>query len=276
VGGAGSWDARAAAIQQKVLEGAKASALLATAQEELEASQKSLLSKEKEAGMLRGKLEQFEALLSKGAEGGGEAGATGVKMEEVEKMQKENKMLNEAIEVLHGQVDEYESEIKTLKGRGGGGARTPPRRSSVAAPASSVAEALGAFGDGGAAAEALRGMLRESRMETNRWKAKVLEKGVAQLLPLRGYGRAQPQEGDGGGWIFGGGGGGGGIRGVRDELQAAREGVRLAKASVKVISLGGGGGSAARKAREERERGEKATRRLEMAVTHAKAVLAQQ
>ena len=85
----------------------------------------SLDAKEKEIALLKVKVTQFEDLLSSRKQGTSSAGAKDDDQDnEGWTLKKENGMLNQAIEVLHAQVEEYESELKILRGVGGKGSKT--------------------------------------------------------------------------------------------------------------------------------------------------------
>jgi hypothetical protein len=291
------WAARGSKIQTKLLDGAKASSRLAEVEADLERSKAQLESKQREIALLGNKVQEFEKLLSDDEVTKGDSKSASASSKSASaadsaallKLQKENQMLNEAIEVLHGQVDEYESEIKALKSSGGARRereKTPPRRGSVVKEASkgtpvsaaalfaAASSATEEGGEGAMNAGVLAPLLRASRLEVNEWRAKVVVQGAEALAPLPSFGSAttttttttsnQPQDG-----LFYEGSRS--ISGCKDELQLARCELRAAKAAVKIVDLSSKG-SAFWKVSEERKVTAAAEAKLGTALQNAKAM----
>ena len=144
-----------------------------------------------EIALLKGKVSQFEDLLSSSKQ----STSTEVVVDEagMESLKKENGMLNQAIEVLHAQVEEYESELKVLRGIGAkvGKTKSPVRggRRSTVAHTTSQGGLDGSGMDDGSllsdsAAQVFRPLLRAARLETASWKNKVVVNAIDDLPPL--------------------------------------------------------------------------------------------
>ncbi|GMH72842.1 hypothetical protein TrST_g8689 [Triparma strigata] len=259
------WTRRSATLQQKFLDGAAAGKKLEEIGSNFESTKAALEEKERELTMLKKKISQFEDML---AEGPGSAKEEKENEEESEKfvaMKNENAMLHEAMEVLHAQVEEYESELKFMKGGKGGKGKSPMRLSSRAGSMASrsdsvvsrssrldTASSMADFDDSEGAIQILRPLLRAARLETATWKNKALGNDIDSLPSLRKQrsaqgiilasranmlGMAQPQGGDGEKdekvkhdetLRFG-----------RGELVKAMADLRLAKASSRIIKIGG-------------------------------------
>ena len=213
----------------------------------------SLDAKEKEVALLKGKVTQFEDLLSSTKQSASSSAAAkddNGDDEGLDSLKKENGMLNQAIEVLHAQVEEYESELKALRGVGGKGGKTKSpmrggRRSTVAHTVSqgrplARLDDASLLGDG--VADMFRPLLRAARLEAASWKNKVVVNAIEGLPPLRTGGgprnpveaklnSSQPQGGDSPKKTS--------RRFGRDELHKALSDLRLAKAGSSVIDLGG-------------------------------------
>ncbi|GMH91032.1 hypothetical protein TL16_g11941 [Triparma laevis f. inornata] len=137
------WTRRGSVLQQQFLRGAEAEKKLADIGTNFESTRSELEGKEREIAILTKKISQFEDML---AEGPG-------KVEEEEKeieddsekfvaMKNENAMLHEAMEVLHAQVEEYESELKYMKGGKAGKGKSPMRMSSRAGSMASRSDSV--------------------------------------------------------------------------------------------------------------------------------------
>lgn len=185
----------------------------------------------------------------------------------MEKLKKENAMLTEAMDVLHAQVDEYESEIRAMKG-GKRGEKSPMRRGqSNVSSADSDSAAIARV------AEATRPVLRAAIMEARAWRSRATRAMTAELKPLGGARRrgpvAQPQSVDVLELRRAGGEGG---KDVREQLIKACCDARVAKANCKVIQLGEGKDptellrEAERKTREAEERVSKAVEECKWAL----------
>jgi len=278
-GSSSIWDGRAAKLQQKLLRHAKAEEKVAEITSNFDTTKASLDAKEKEIALLKVKVTQFEDLLSSRKQGTSSAGAKDDDQdnEGLDSLKKENGMLNQAIEVLHAQVEEYESELKILRGVGGKGSKTKSpmrggRRSTVAHTVSqggglTSMDDASLLSDG--AAEVFRPLLRAARLEAASWKNKVVVNAIEGLPPLRsGRGSinsveaklnsSQPQGGDNPEKTS--------RRFGRDELHKALSDLRLANAGSKVIDLGGS-------LEEVRKEKDAATRRLEEIVEECKWAL---
>eukprot|EP00566_Odontella_aurita_P003324 CAMPEP_0113548030 /NCGR_PEP_ID=MMETSP0015_2-20120614/12676_1 /TAXON_ID=2838 /ORGANISM="Odontella" /LENGTH=1474 /DNA_ID=CAMNT_0000448633 /DNA_START=17 /DNA_END=4441 /DNA_ORIENTATION=- /assembly_acc=CAM_ASM_000160 len=157
--------------------------------------EKSLASRSKEIGLQNARLSELERLLSQTstqstAIAKSPAGKAKSSTEEVRSLKEENRVLNEAMETLYAQVDEYEKEIKSLKsfGKLAASAKKTPRKGSsfgadlaIGADVSILASAPKALA---LEAALFRPALSAARSDASKWKAKSIEDTILGLPPL--------------------------------------------------------------------------------------------
>ncbi|GMH60843.1 hypothetical protein TrRE_jg13633 [Triparma retinervis] len=263
--GDNAWARRREKVKARILEGDRCRTELGAVALELEDTKKALKGKEKEAVLLGKKISQLEGLLTSDV---GAAAEEGKDTETTEKLRKEIAMLTEAMEVLHTQVDEYESEIRSMKG--GRGRERSPKKGKGGASA-------GADGDRDAtarAADATRPALRAAARDARNWRCKAIRSMAATIKPLGRRGRrtgvAQPQGGD---VLEARRAEGEGGRNVRELLVKACCDARVAKAKFRVIEVGKGRKTAAEMVGEAERECREANKRIEEAVEECRWAL---
>jgi dynactin 1 len=186
---------RARNIEHSLEDAVESVPALAMANAKVVNLEKSLSLRSKEIAMQNSRLTELEKLLAKtNAQPSTRIMSSQmVSSEEISSLKQENRVLSEAMDVLHRQVEEYENEIRFLRD-----AKTPskarsrtPRRSFGTEPSirehsrsgdnlqSLEEENLGAF-----EAALFRPALQAARRDAAQWKAKATVTTLLQLPPL--------------------------------------------------------------------------------------------
>ena len=273
---------RANTIEKKLAEAIDSESKLEVAKNKVTRLEKSLVSRSKEISMQNARLSELEQMLSaSGVDASAKSPAKkgkGSTSDEIRSLQDENRMLTEAMDVLHGQVDEYEREIRALKdpkstkGRGAGSKKTPKKGGAADFDLQSSLSKLGqgasadAGGGSGSSlaktvaleAALFRPALSSARSEASAWKAKAIENSLMNLPPLN---LPRPSVTDTGR--------------LSEELTLASTEARLAKASFRVVDLTKKTGATSRiQLREELARTSDPIQRLDEAASAARQMLA--
>lgn len=307
---------RARSIMQKLAEAVDSMPKLSLANAKVTSLEKSLSSRSKEIAIQNARLRELENLLAQTSSHPSPNKPLHVdsSAEELSTLKEENRVLTEAMDVLHKQVDEYEQEIRALKDSklrtpGRRSLQTPRRASSLdidfsvsklgreggadMAAASSVAKA--------AALEAalFRPALRSARLDAALWKSKAIGSSLMNLPALfvpgaspavvsgTNHQEAEPNRTDDAQRVLDDAFRASNSKAVLEpgdlltclqELSIAQSNMRLTKASVSVVDLtrGGEGKAMTVKAqlREECSRKEAAINRLEEATSATRSWLA--
>lgn len=109
---------RARKLEEQLTVAVENDAKLSIANTKIRSLEKNLATRSKEISMQNGRLEELEMMLSQTAINPSSMNKTTVitqSSDESKELKEEVRILNEAMEVLQTQVDEYEQEIKTLK-----------------------------------------------------------------------------------------------------------------------------------------------------------------
>ena len=234
---------RAHAVESKLSEAIDSESKLEVAKNKVARLEKSQLSRSKEISLQNSRLSELEQML---AASGVDASAKsptkkgkGSTSDETRILKDENRMLTEAMDVLHGQVDEYEREIRSLKdpraGKGRSGfKKTPKKGGSADFDLQSSLSKLGkaASADASASASSLpkmvaleaalfRPALKSARADASAWKAKAIASSIMNLAPLTVPKRSIS----------------GDVERFSEEISLANNEARLAKASFRVVDL---------------------------------------
>ena len=234
---------RAHAVESKLSEAIDSESKLEVAKNKVARLEKSQLSRSKEISLQNSRLSELEQML---AASGVDASAKsptkkgkGSTSDEIRILKDENRMLTEAMDVLHGQVDEYEREIRSLKdpraGKGRSGfKKTPKKGGSADFDLQTSLSKLGkaASADASASASSLpkmvaleaalfRPALKSARADASAWKAKAIASSIMNLAPLTVPKRSIS----------------GDVERFSEEISLANNEARLAKASFRVVDL---------------------------------------
>ena len=235
---------RANGIESKLSEAIDSESKLEVAKNKVARLEKSLVSRSKEISLQNSRLSELEQML---AASGVDASARsptkkgkGSPSDEIRSLKEENRMLTEAMGVLHGQVDEYEREIRSLKdprggkGRGAGSKKTPKKGGSADFDLQSSLSKLGqassadTSGSTGSLAKTValeaalfRPALKSARADASTWKAKAIESSIMNLPPLNVSIPSMSRD----------------VERFTEEISLANNEARLAKASFRVVDL---------------------------------------
>jgi len=269
--------ARARVVERRLSDAIDGETQLSIAKARVVSLEKSLSSRSKEIGLQNARLSELEQLLAQTMDHQTTTASRSPDKKaklakEVDTLKEENRVLNEAMETLHAQVDEYEREIKALKAVGRAAAppsaRKPPRKS-ASFGGELHSSVLGEFAPAGplvSAPKALaleaalfRPALSAARTEAMAWKAKAVGNTMASLRPLSVSkpGRKTHE--------------------CAEALSLAEAKLRSTRATFSVVDLSKSGGAARSRIRhrEEIRRGAEAAERLGEAVRRAHDALSE-
>ena len=274
---------RANTIESKLSEAIDSESKLAVAKNKVTRLEKGLVVRSKEISMQNARLSELEQML---AQSGGVAASaksplgkrSGTASEEIRTLKDENRMLTEAMDVLHAQVDEYEREIRSFKdprkGRGAGSKKTPKKNSSSGQlfDLSKLGQGVPSTDAGGKSAGGLsrnvaleaalfRPALQSARFDSSLWKAKAIESSIMNLPPINVPQPRNPAVH---------------FSHCAEELLLASSNARRAKASFRVVDISKKSGAVSRiQLREELARtAAEPMHRLDAAAGSARAMLA--
>ena len=274
---------RAHAVESKLSEAIDSESKLEVAKNKVARLEKSLVSRSKEISLQNSRLSELEQML---AASGVDASAKsptkkgkGSTSDEIRSLKDENRMLTEAMDVLHGQVDEYEREIRSLKdpraGKGRSGFKKTPKKGGSAdfdlqSSLSKLGQAATADASGSASslpkmvaleAALFRPALKSARADASAWKAKAIESSIMNLAPLSVPKRSIS---------------GDDAERFSEEISLANNEARLAKASFRLVDLtkSKAGKSSRLQLREELARTTDPVLRLDEAANSARQMLA--
>lgn len=197
---------RARGIQQNLEDAVEAVPALSKATSKVSSLEKALSLRSKEIAMQNARLSELEKLLAKtNAQPSSRMPSSQmVSSEEMNTMKQENRVLSEAMDVLHRQVEEYENEIRFLNSKTPTKSRSrTPRRTFTADPSalrdhSRSSESLHALDEesmaGAFEAALFRPALQAARQEASKWKNKAMVDTLLNLPPLNVRGHSVEDE----------------------------------------------------------------------------------
>ena len=229
---------RTSSIEQRLVTAVESEPKLATANTKIATLEKNLSSRSKEIAMQNARLSELEKVLAKSSvQAPTRAQKSATVTEELMQLKEENRVLADAMDVMQQQVDDYESEIRTMKDPKSPKARVPtgrtPRRNTFASPDLKRGGPVLDVDASPAAIAALQATLFRPALDAMRreaavWKANAVAKDILSLPPLCVPGmtrtEAETKEEDPGDNIF-------------SALEAARAALRLEKASFRLVDL---------------------------------------
>jgi len=256
---------RGKALEEQLSVAVENDAKLSISNSKVRSLEKNLATRSKEISMQNGRLLELENLLSQTSKSTENISvkSTPQKISNVsdQELKEEVRVLNEAMEVLQSQVDEYEKEIRSLKdpqknkiNRKGapGSARkntileTDFSLSSIGLGNSQNAPQENNLRAGIVEAALFRPALRSARADASIWKSKAIADTLLKLPPLSAVSKFPNSE----------------ISSQREKLLLASSEVRRRKANVTILELGVDN-SARLRLREERRKTALAINRLE-------------
>ncbi|KAG7359168.1 CAP-Gly domain containing protein [Nitzschia inconspicua] len=187
---------RARTIEHSLEDAVEAVPSLALANSRVASLEKSLSLRSKEIALQNARLSELEKLLAKTSAQPSSrlVSSQAVSSEEFNTLKKENRVLEEAMDVMHRQVEEYENEIRLLRD-----AKTPSKGTRSRAPRAFTPES--SLRDRNRSSESLAGMEEEghlgafeaalfrpalfaARKDAAQWKAKATIDTLLSLPPL--------------------------------------------------------------------------------------------
>mmetsp|Transcript_9832 Transcript_9832/g.20796 ORF Transcript_9832/g.20796 Transcript_9832/m.20796 type:complete len:1542 (-) Transcript_9832:119-4744(-) len=295
---------RARAIENQLAEAVQNEPKLVIANAKIASLEKSLSSRSKEIHMQNGRIAELETLISKSAVTpmsplkGSMAPPSATSSVDTQKLKEEVRVLQEALDVMQKQGEEYEKEIRSLKDKSRpsrgvrtGGGRVTPKKSAMNFEA--TLNQLGqAAGGAKSAASSSRDVLLESiSLETalfrpalssavqsaNYWKTKAMGSALSKLAPLNVPVARQSMPSSTGSEameILNDLIGHGGLYATKnqanhnmEEVVLAKNEVRLAKASFSIVDLSNNEVSSRTQLDEERQKEHTAELRMQKAAS---------
>jgi len=186
---------RARGIEQDLEDAVEKEPKLALANAKITSLEKSLSSRSKEIAVQNARLAELEKLLAKTSAQPSPSikSAQMTSSEAMNSLKQEIRVLTEAMDVLHRQVEEYESEIrflkdaKTPKGR----SRTPRRSFADRGGGDNMQNAVVEAHSGAFEAALFRPALQAARRDAAQWKAKATVSTLLELPSLHVSGSIQ-------------------------------------------------------------------------------------
>lgn len=210
---------------------------LSIADAKIKSLEKNLGTRSKEIAMQNSRLEELEALLTNLPESTDPKSPqkSSPPAAEVNEMKEEIRVLNEAMEIVQGQVEEYEREIRTLKDQKSKSSRLPgsARKGATTLETDFSLASLGIGSPQKQRQESARSRLslesalfrpalRSALSDASMWKSKVISDKLIELPPLSKSSIDRNAD----------------LVTMNRQLSLACASVRLAKASVGVVKLG--------------------------------------
>jgi len=294
---------RARAIENQLSEAVENEPKLVIANAKIASLEKSLSSRSKEINMQNSRIAELETLISKSAatpmttmKGPMTPGPSSTPSVDSQKLKDEARMLQEALDVMQKQAEEYEKEIRSLKDksrpsrgvRTAGGRNTPKKTSSMdlEATLNQLGQAAGSKSAGSSSRDVLlesisletalfRPALSSAVHSANYWKTKAMGSALSKLAPLNVPIAAQSMPSSTGSEareLFDGLVGQGGSNAtdqlhLMDEIALAKNESRRAKASFSIVDLSKNETSSRKQLDEARQQEHKAELRLQQATS---------
>ena len=236
---------RSTAIENQLAEAVEKEPQLAIANTKIASLEKSLSSRSKEISMQNSRITELEQLLARSSA----SPMSPVKVSmppaspaitaDTQKLKDEIRMLQEAVDVMQSQADEYEKEIKSLKSKPSRGVRTAGGRTTPKKTPMDLEATLSQLGQASASKSAgsssrdillesisletalFRPSLASAAQSANFWKARAMGSALSKLSPLSDHPLSQKTD----------------QAQLLNELALAKNELRSAKASFSIVDL---------------------------------------